>query len=60
MSYVSFDFLSAAIGSSSSVARQQVRESPKGWYSLRGCLKKIDKIAFYIVLGVVSLSGSGE
>ena len=27
---------------------------------LRGCLKKIDKIAFSIVLGVVSLSVSGK
>ena len=28
--------------------------------SLRGCLKKIDKIAFSIVLGVVSLSVIGK
>ena len=27
---------------------------------LRGYLKKIEKIAFFIVLGVVSLSGSGK
>ena len=27
---------------------------------LRGCLKKIDKIAFSMVFGVVSLSGSGK
>ena len=27
---------------------------------LRGCLKKIDKIAYSIVLGVVSLYGSGK
>ena len=28
--------------------------------SLRGCLKKIDKIAFSLMLGVVSLFGSGK
>ena len=26
--------------------------------ALRGCLKKIDKIAYFIVFGVISLSGS--
>ena len=30
------------------------------YYPLRGCLKKIDKIAYSIVLGVVSLYGSGK
>ena len=29
-------------------------------YGLRGCLKKIDKIAFSSVLGLVSLYGSGK